>query len=338
MLVNGYRWALEIHREDGSTLDRIPVSIDWEPAREQAFFTSLRKELLAADAASGSSSILPRWHADKGPPWVDGFAVHLDGVSLGEFDAKYFRAAARKLGTELVDDGRLRDGEVFRFRALAVPAPDTGQPERSRDVSPPLDLREAPLSAFTARSSVQGAIDAGDFPVFVPEHLLEEVRDRSRGAGDHEIGGFLVGHLHRDTSVPEVFLEITGHLPAKHVVSTTDRLTFTERTWTDAQAMLDLRGRGEQWAGWWHRHPVFAWCANCVPEKQRTCSLARDFFSAHDRHVHRTVFARAYNVALVFNDTALVEPSFSLFGWRQGTVGPRGFHLLEGPPSAAGGF
>ena len=114
------------------------------------------------------------------------------------------------------------------------------------------------------------------------------------------------------------------------MISDTDRLTFTERTWTDAQGVLDLRGGDEQWCGWWHRHPVASWCRNCTPEKQRVCRLASDFFSEHDRQVQRAVFSRAHNVALVFNDVAFTDSSFSLFGWREGDIHPRGFHLIAG--------
>jgi hypothetical protein len=341
MSAREYRWALELYRDDGSTIGRLPVTVDFEPAREHALFQGMRRRLLAADAVAGSSSILPRWDPTEGPPYLVGFDVRFDdapGEALGEIGTEYFRPAARKIGVALVADGRLREGEVFRFRPLAFPAAEGAPANESRDVSPGLDLRETALSGLVAGSSVEGAVDEEDFPVFLPERLFEEVRELSRGAGEHETGGFLVGRLHRDASVPEIFLEVTGQLPAMHVISDTDRLTFTERTWTEAQAMLDLRHQGEQWCGWWHRHPVATWCRKCDPEKQRVCRLARDFFSEHDRQVHRAVFPRAYNVALVFNDSALAETSFSLFGWHRGDLCPRGFHLLAGSlPAARGG-
>jgi hypothetical protein len=341
MGANEHRWLLEIYREDRSTVGRVPVSVDFEPAAEHVLFRAMRRMLLATDATARSSSIFPTWDAEDGEPYVSGFCVCFDdapGEVLGEFGTDFFRQAARKISTELMTQGRLREGEVFRFRPLAFPAAASTPVGRSRDVSPGLDLREGALSGLVARSSVEGTVDEEDFPVFVPERVLDEVREISRGAGEHETGGFLVGRLHRDASVPEIFLEVTGQLPAKHVIADTDRLTFTERTWAEAQTMLDLRQQGEAWCGWWHRHPVAAWCKDCAPEKQRVCRLARDFFSSHDRQLHRAVFSRAYNVALVFNDSALVEPSFSLFGWRRGDLCPRGFHLLAGSfPAIRGG-
>ncbi len=332
-----FRWALEIHREDGTVIDQVPVSVDFEAAREYALFTGMRKNLLAADEVAGRSSIFPRWHPDDGQPFLEGFRVRFDDAAdeaTLDFDKEYFRPTARSTSVTLVAEGKLREGEVFRFRPLAFPvaggAPAVPIASAARDISPGLSLRETRLADFTARSTVEGSPQDDDFPVFVPEHVLDEMRELSRGAGDHETGGFLVGQLHRDASIPEIFLEITAQIPAKHVISATDRLTFTERTWTDAQAVLDLRQRGEQWTGYWHRHPVSSWCRNCAPEKQRVCRLAKDFFSEQDRQVQRAVFSRAYNVALVFNDVAFDDSSFSLFGWRRGDIQPRGFHRLAG--------
>lgn len=335
-----YRWALEIHREDGTVLEPVPVSVDFEPARESALFTGLRRDLLAIDEVAGGSSVVPRWHAD-GPPFLEGFRVRFDGPEHGfheDFDREYFRPAARSTSVTLVAEGRLREGEVFRFRPLAFPAAGEASPRPSgpvsRDVSPGPDLRDTSLAALTARAALEGDASAADFPVLVPDRVLDEVREISRGAGDHETGGFLVGRLHRDATVPEIFLEVTAQIPARHVVSDTDRLTFTERTWTEAQAVLDLRGRGERWCGWWHRHPVRSWCRSCPPEKQRACRLGRGFFSEHDRQVHRAVFSRAWNVALVFNDVAFADASFSMFGWSRGDIRVRGYHVLAGSSPA----
>ena len=61
--------------------------------------------------------------------------------------------------------------------------------------------------------------------------------------------------------------------------------------------------------------------------------MASGFFSAQDRALHRAVFPRAYAVALVVNQIAEQEQTFSLFGWRQGLIQARGFHVLNGLPT-----
>jgi hypothetical protein len=75
---------------------------------------------------------------------------------------------------------------------------------------------------------------------------------------------------------------------------------------------------------------VREFCKDCTPEKQKTCHLAKDFFSEDDRAVMRAAFPRAYSVGLVANDTSF-GLTWSLFGWREGKIHPRGFYLLEEP-------
>ena len=79
--------------------------------------------------------------------------------------------------------------------------------------------------------------------------------------------------------------------------------------------------------GWWHSHPVREWCKDCAPERQQVCKMASDFFSAHDHALHRTVFPRAYSIALVANDAVMGDVTFSAFGWREGLLESRGFHI-----------
>ena len=49
------------------------------------------------------------------------------------------------------------------------------------------------------------------------------------------------------------------------------------------------------------------------------------FLSADDRALHRAVFPRAYSLALVVTDAGRGDPTFALFGWREGVLERRGF-------------
>ncbi|MFY9573299.1 MAG: hypothetical protein WAV20_18025, partial [Blastocatellia bacterium] len=59
----------------------------------------------------------------------------------------------------------------------------------------------------------------------------------------------------------------------------------------------------------------------------QVCKMAGDFFSAHDHALHRTVFPSAFSLALVANDIATGDVTFSAFGWREGLLEPRGFYI-----------
>jgi len=49
--------------------------------------------------------------------------------------------------------------------------------------------------------------------------------------------------------------------------------------------------------------------------------------------LHRTVFPKAFHVALLANN-ADAGLEFSLFGWRRGMVQHRGFHITGNSPAA----
>jgi hypothetical protein len=81
--------------------------------------------------------------------------------------------------------------------------------------------------------------------------------------------------------------------------------------------------------GWFHSHPQLAWCREkkCSPEAQRRCAAAVGFLSAEDVALHRTMFPRAFTVALVMTHSINgIRPR--LFGWRAGSLEPRGYRVL----------
>jgi proteasome lid subunit RPN8/RPN11 len=198
------------------------------------------------------------------------------------------------------------------------------------DVVRPLALADASLAGFVSAASFAGAGAAdGHVPVFLPRRVLEETLELSRAAGDFETGGVLVGRLRRDAGVPDVFVEVTAQIPAPHTRSRATKLTFTGETWAAVQAALELRRQNEIMLGWWHFHPDFCRLRECPVERRKLCPGASPFFSAEDVHLHATCFPKAYHVALLISDSTADGIAWSLFGWSQGMVAARGFHVLE---------
>jgi hypothetical protein len=346
MLVNAHRYVLHFYKEDGTPLGQNPAAVDWEPAREWTRFLAIRQGRLPAALAGRTESILPVWHQKLGEPYVKGFQISLALNSSGrvtcEFPTTYFKEVAREISTRYVKEGELKEGERFLFLTAAVAASaDSGDGAApaftTEEVDAPLRINEASLRTFVSESSPHGEIHGQDLPVFLPQSVLDEAEDLGRRAGAVETGGILIGHLRRDAGVPEVFLEVTAQIPARHVVAELSRLTFTPETWTDARAAIDLRGEGEAMCGWWHSHPVKDWCRDCPPEKRADCQVGCDFFSEHDRKLHRVVFPGAYSVALVVNEVHPERATLSMFGWRNGLLELRGFHVLapQESPGAA---
>ncbi len=337
-----YRYALELYRRDGTALGQVPAAVDFEPAREWVLFQGIRKNLVSTAVRNDAAVIRPLWHEEIGRPYVRGFAVEVRpagaaGISR-DFGTSFFKRVAEEASSRLIAEGKMENGEIFRYLTVAFPdaRADTvsGQGGAARlsfqteDVTPPLPLRQTPLFELTARASPRGSTTSDDMPAFLPQRVLEEAAALTRRAGACETGGLLIGHVHRDASVPEVFVEITAQLPARHTRAEASKLTFTAETWTAAQKALGLRRRGELLLGWWHSHPVKEWCKTCPPEKKGSCPLSRGFFSESDQLLHRTVFPRAYMVALVVTNVDPGRIRCSLFGWGRGGIGVRGFHLL----------
>jgi hypothetical protein len=255
-----------------------------------------------------------------------------------DFPSAFFKDAAAEVSSEFVKRGKLETGDTYLFQAVAFAKNGAGTPNRTMDLEvveekPVVQYIESRLEDFRRHSSSAGIVDVDDMPAFIPQRVLDEAAALTRAHEGRETGGILIGRLHHDTSLPEIFAEVSAQIPAEHTHGTAAKLTFTAETWSAASAAVRLRNQGEIYLGYWHSHPIREWCRakECTPEKQKNCQLAKDFFSEDDRAVMRAAFPRAYSLGLVVNDAAFTDLSFSLFGWREGKIHPRGFYLLEKP-------
>jgi hypothetical protein len=341
----GYRWALRLFTFEGKDVGKASVSVNWGPAREAVRLLGVRRGLIPADARSPDHSVLPLWHPRLGRPYVEGFRLSCGNGGQArvfeDFPITYFMQSAMRARLAFVELGKLRRGESFLYHVLADPekgaASGAARTFRAERVIPALPLRNGDLAGTLASASPRGEPQDGDLPVFLPRAVLDEVGTRARAGGERETGGFLIGHLCRDESVPELFARVTAQVPARHTDASTARLSFTPETWTAAEAAIALRGRGEIPLAWWHSHPLPGHCLECPPEKRGSCSRALDFFSEQDETVHRAMFAAAYCTALVATGQPGGDFGFSLYGWRKGLIEPRGFHVTDEPTSARPG-
>lgn len=337
MVRSDYRYGLVLFKDDGSALGSASVKVDWEPAAECARFQHARRGEVKFPG-NETAVVEPIW--DKtGEPWVRGFRVAYDSGErrvMSDFATTYFSEAASEASAEFVKRGKLATGDAYYFQVMAFRHDGNGKPAEGLTLevveeAPVLEIVESRLDDFRGTSLATGVVDIDDMPVFIPKRVLDDAAALTRAFEGRETGGVLIGRLHRDSGLPEIFAEVSAQIPAEYTEGTAARLTFTAETWSAAEAAIRLRNRGEIYLGYWHSHPVRSWCSarGCSPEKQKNCSMARDFFSEDDVAVMRAAFPRAYSLGLVVNDTAYVDLSFSLFGWRDGRIRSRGFYLLE---------
>lgn len=329
-----FRYALELFRNDGASAGQYPVDIDWEPIRQLARFDALcRDEPQENDQQKCPA--LPHWDKALGKPYVSGFELTENTDEI--VTTHYLGSPALSLANQLIDEGKL-ESDTYAFRVLAYPMNDRKPAAFSmtvESVDPDLCLTDGDLAELLPRASQCGDLTENDLPVFVPQRVLDECRQLTSAANGQETGGILIGGLSRDAATGAVFLETTAQISAQYTVAAETSLAFTPETWTQVQGAIDLRQRDEIMLGWWHSHPIKAWCAKCPPEKRKKCPLLVDYFSAQDRLLHRTVFPAAYSIALVVNELAEDKQTISMFGWRKGLVVQRGFQVLDGPTNAA---
>jgi hypothetical protein len=337
--IHSHRLVLGLFKRDGTALEQVPLTADWEPAIETLRFSAFRRFGLAAIGADASVSFHPVWQAARGEPYISAMEAVLAVPGAGEVNCRmpttYFKSAATTASVPLVNDGRLQAGESFEYLVMAFADGSPGLPApRPRfvveEVTVPLALKHSSLDEFFARAMEHGESDAQDIPVFIPQSVLDEADALTLQSPAVEVASVLIGQLHRDTGGGEIFLEVTAQIPARNSQGTSVKVTFGPETYEAVQQAVALRGRGEQWVGWFHSHPAAAWCnPQCSPEARAQCPLQRVFFSADDCDVHRTLFPKAYCIALLVTNTdaGLLR---AVFSWRHGVVAQRGFHILDG--------
>jgi hypothetical protein len=342
----GFQFVLVLFREDddgqlGQRLGQLPITPDWEPAFAHLRFWAIRRELRPPVASATDVCVRPVWHARLGEPFLDAFDLTLDGepVVTDRLPTAYLAPLARQAVAALIASGVVAAADRVRFLVAAQPGASDPAPDADawlfEDVAQPLQITDRALPVAVAREQgpLGQARHVGDLPILIPQAVIDQTHALSRAAATRETGGILLGQLHRDPDTRTLFLRITAQLPARHTVATETRLTFTEATWAAARQEVAARQRGELLANWWHFHPW--WCRPCPPARRATCTLDSNFFSADDLQLHRVVFSQAYATALLISDgpTGLTT---TLFGWRQGTIVPREFHVVRAPSTAKG--
>ncbi|KKL99769.1 hypothetical protein LCGC14_1811100 [marine sediment metagenome] len=335
-----HRYVMSVYREDRTPITQVPADMDWFPAGQCARFEGIRRGCLSPDGAV-QTAIEPVWHPAAGEPYVDGVRVEVSqaGAEAYRYDVPllYFELLAKQVSAQLVQQSELAAGEYYRYVVAAYPcqpAPAEATPAKGlvvESITPPLPLTEAPLEEFITGAAAVAQPDPLDMPAILHERVLAEATELASKAAPYETGGILIGHLHRDLASGEIFLVITAQIPAEHTGTPhMTKLTFTPQTWSAGQAAIDLRGRDELTAGWWHSHTYMAeTCKDCRKAKEGSCQVDAAFMSADDIQLHRTCFPGAYSIALVVGQSPCSGTTRSVFGWKQGMVTARGFHVLN---------
>jgi hypothetical protein len=357
MIRNDNTYALHLTKKggeqfvdtQGNPISAVPVQVDFQPAREDAWFEAVRSGKL--DSATPTDAVVrPLWPdggGNDGRGLVSGFGVELiDGeghcLAASTYDITYLTADARRMSAVFVRDGQLKGGETFVFKVFAFPAGQKPQPAKGIKIKVK-SLASDALSIRTDRTLddyLQGAEayeDAAeqDYPVMVRRDVLDRIGREVRDSGAMETGGSLVMELRRCPQTQRFFSIISAHVPSLEQGELT-RLGFKAETWDVARRAIGLRSAGERLGGWYHSHNyLMESCKTCEKRNEGACNASADFMSEQDVFLQRTIFPQAFTVALVASQSPCTGLLFALFGWSKGAVVRRGFYILDSLPDGA---
>lgn len=148
--------------------------------------------------------------------------------------------------------------------------------------------------------------------VFFTQQALESLWSRTRLSAsiNSEDGGVLVGEVYRVFNRAILFSEVSGHIEARYTKVTETSIEFTTRTWDGILAQRRRLPDQQRVVGWYHTHPP-----------------RRPDLSAEDYDVHRALFDRPWQVAIVLDRESAEMTGFCLVGHRVRQIG---LHVLGG--------
>jgi proteasome lid subunit RPN8/RPN11 len=124
----------------------------------------------------------------------------------------------------------------------------------------------------------------------------EDLLRHALSVTDREVGGVLVGTVHRDD---DAFVLAVGAIPAKYAGEARANLTFTQASWQYVLAEQQQQFPGTVMVGWYHTHPGYGL-----------------FLSEQDLYIHRSFFSLPFQLAIVVDPLSCSLAAFHLMNNR----------------------
>ncbi|NIA16312.1 MAG: hypothetical protein GWP08_19805, partial [Nitrospiraceae bacterium] len=334
-----YDYFLEIRNEACDRIlhqSKLPSALK---LLEHASFEAHCSGLTDDEMGPSERRLIPVWADRENSPYVKKLEVRFEStggepIYRKEYGVAPFLPSAQAVAQVLVTQGMLKPGERFNFliSARADGAPEgPAQLERRSKFKTRLERAGFPFVDCCVAEIVHGARPPQDacFDVHVARHVLNDILRQVGVAEQKEQAGFLLGRLCRDTQTGRVAAVVEAQVQATAAVEPTcTSFTLSPSTFDEARHVLETRNRpGEVILGWQHSH---TWCGKC--EKRSECQSSTVFWSLDDEAVHESAFPQPYNIGLVVGLDHKQEGSpysFKMFGWQDGLIRERGFHVLD---------
>ena len=339
---DSYTFELKFQTKDQRPLGRERLSPrDLDRALFATWFAGLRHgQFRDFQPVWDRSWVEPLFTEDSAPGRARGFRV---GVETGadpqvlEFGLDYFSSRATRRRVAMLRDKTITDDdEVFFY--LDCFYEDAAPPEHGMSLSVSeacgsVPIRDGCFHDFS-EATAWDQPDSADPTVVIPKSVIDEAVEETRAAPDREIGGLLLGHIHRDRARQDVFVEVTACVSAAGTTdATATSVTFTPESFRKARDLIRLRDRGEIILGWQHSHPM-RFCQECPLPTPVECLRKILFFSMDDVQLMETTFPQPFQLGLLTAveprlDAALGHAPVRLFGWRHAEIQARGFQVIS---------
>lgn len=345
-LLNRYHLALEIYNQKGRTLNESKLE-NLGNCYQDFKFSAFQQGVIKDYAVDPEIIFEPIWIKEGKSPYCRGFRLNMKNKRLRykkSYTKNVFRYDAYRIMGTMIQNQKLDEGTELFYRLIAFSKnKDSSETMENRkdfevttiDNSIPIKILSLEQLEESGSVNVTKEDETDDFPVWIAEHVVEEMIEYVLQNKEKERAGFLIGHICRDPITHQIFLlchaqvaaeteGISGY-PDKENSSIT-HFQFLPENFFKVQRLIELRKKDEIVLGWYHSHP---WPFAC--EKKEKCTCMSVFFSISDVDVMQSAFGAPYQIAIVIGRASLenMKATPQMYGWKNGVIAKRNFYQFD---------
>jgi proteasome lid subunit RPN8/RPN11 len=345
-LLNSYHLALEIYDQEGRTLNESKIE-NLVNCYQDFKFSAFLQGVIKDYAIDPEIIFEPIWIKEGKSPYCRGFRLNMKNKRLSykkSYNRNVFRYNAYRIMGAMVQNQKFEAGTELFYRLIAFSnnknTLDTvvdGEEIEVTTIQNSIPIRILGLEQLEESASVNVTKEdeTDDFPVWIAEHVVEEMVEYVLQNKEKERAGFLIGHICRDPLTQQIFsmchAQIAADTEGSFIYpdkgnSSITHFQFLPENFFQVQRLIELRKNNEIVLGWYHSHP---WPFAC--EKREKCTCTSIFFSISDFDVMQSAFSAPYQIAIVIGRASLanLKATPQMYGWKNGVISKRNFYQFD---------
>ncbi|KYK22066.1 hypothetical protein AYK24_02755 [Thermoplasmatales archaeon SG8-52-4] len=345
-LFNRYHLALEIYNQEGKTLNESKIE-NLENCYQDFKFSAFLHGVIKDYAVDPEIIFEPIWIKEGRSPYCRGFRLNMKNKRLRykkSYTKNVFRYDAYRIMGTMLQKQIFEAGTELFYRLIAFSnnkdsskTTENGKDFEVTTINNSIPIKILGIGQLEESTSVHitKEEDTEDFPVWIAEHVVEEMIEYVLQNKEKERAGFLIGHICRDPLTQQIFLMCHAQVAADAEDSSIypdkgnssiHHFQFLPENFFQVQRLIELRKNNEIVLGWYHSHP---WPFAC--EKREKCTCTSIFFSISDVDVMQSAFGAPYQIAIVIGRASLenLQATPQMYGWKNGVIAKRNFYQFD---------